>query len=73
MVLLRDLLESADFGKAGGDLAREFRERHGLPDIHQLGLVVADAEAAASKLEGLGIGEQKAWLGRELLQREQKG
>ncbi len=56
MVLFTELLESVDFGKAVGNLAREFREKQGLPDVHQLGLVVSDVEAAASELESRGIG-----------------
>jgi catechol 2,3-dioxygenase-like lactoylglutathione lyase family enzyme len=56
MVLLDDLLNADDFSQAVDGLAREFREEHRLPDIHQLGLVVPDVEAAAARLEARGIG-----------------
>ena len=56
MVLLGDLLNTADFSKAVDGLAREFRGRHKLPAIHQLGLTVPDVEYAARVLEAKGIG-----------------
>ena len=56
MALLLDLLENADFSAAAAGLAREFRDRHALPALHQLGLVVPDVEAAAEELEKRGIG-----------------
>ena len=51
MVLLEELLNSVAFDRAVNDLAQEFREKHGLPAIHQLGLVVPNVEAAALSLE----------------------
>jgi len=56
MVLLGDLLNAADFSKAVDGLAREFRDKHKLPAIHQLGLTVPDVEDAARDLEAKGIG-----------------
>jgi len=56
MVLLEDLLSAEDFGTAVEDLAREFRDSHGLPTVHQLGLVVSDVEKAARSLQDRGIG-----------------
>ncbi|MBN2283557.1 MAG: VOC family protein [Deltaproteobacteria bacterium] len=55
-VLLEHLLEEADFGRAASGLAADFRGKYGLPPIHQLGLVVADVEEAAQRLEKRGIG-----------------
>ena len=56
MVFLEDLLSADDFGAAVDGLAREFRDRHELPAIHQLGLVVPDVKEAAHTLEDHGIG-----------------
>jgi hypothetical protein len=56
MVFLEDLLNAGDFGGAVNGLARGFRDQHQLPGIHQLGLVVSDAEKAADTLETRGIG-----------------
>lgn len=56
MVLLGDLLNATDFSKAVDGLAREFRDKHKLPAIHQLGLTVPDVQDAARDLEAKGIG-----------------
>jgi hypothetical protein len=56
MVLLDNLLNATDFSKAVNGLAREFRNRHKLPAIHQLGLTVPNVEDAARDLEAKGIG-----------------
>ena len=56
MIPLADLLDAADFSGAVENLARKFRERFALPPVHQLGVVVPDAEAAAAALEARGIG-----------------
>ena len=56
MVLLGDLLNAANFSKAVDGLAREFRDQHKLPAIHQLGLTVPNVENAARVLEAKGIG-----------------
>lgn len=55
MVLLGDLLNAEDFGKAMDGLAREFRDKHRLPEIHQLGLIAQDVEHAARGLEDQGV------------------
>lgn len=56
MTYFDDLLKADDFGSAVSGLARDFREKHGLPKIFQLGLAVPDVEAAAEELEKRGIG-----------------
>lgn len=56
MVLLDDLLSAADFSWEAARLAADFRKQHGLPAIHQLGLVVPDVESSAKELESRGIG-----------------
>jgi hypothetical protein len=71
MAWLQDLLETSDFKAAVAGLAREFRARHALPAVHQLGLVVPDAEAAATELEQRGIGPFFIAAGQPKLWREQ--
>ena len=56
MIYFKDLLRAQDFRQAVKNLAAEFRSEHGLPKVHQLGLVVEDVEEAAQKLEAKGIG-----------------
>jgi len=56
MIYLDDLLKATDFRQAVEDLAADFRKTHGLPQIHQLGLLVEDVETAAKELEAQGIG-----------------
>ncbi|MGC8786147.1 MAG: VOC family protein [Anaerolineae bacterium] len=56
MICLEDLLESMDLASAVDSLAHEFRAKHGLPAIYQLGLVVPNVERAAAYLEARGIG-----------------
>jgi hypothetical protein len=70
MVLLEELLNSVAFDRAVNDLAQEFREKHGLPAIHQLGLVVPNVEAAALSLEAQGIGPFFIAHGSPVLWRE---
>lgn len=53
MVYLEDLLKAGDFRQAVYAIAKDFRAAHNFPDIHQLGIVVTDVEAAAAKLEAL--------------------
>lgn len=55
-MLLEQLLETVDFAGAVDSLASDFREKHGLGRIDQLGLVVPSVEDAAARLETLGIG-----------------
>lgn len=56
MLYLDALLPAQDFRGAVNDLAAEFRERHRLGRVCQLGLVVASVEAAAEHLENMGFG-----------------
>jgi len=56
MVFFDDLLSAEDFGAAVHGLASEFRDKHELPAVHQLGLVVPDVKEAARTLEERGIG-----------------
>jgi hypothetical protein len=56
MIFLKDLLKSKDFSNAIDELASDFRTRHDLGKIHQLGIVVNDVEKAAGDLESRGIG-----------------
>lgn len=56
MVYLDDLLKADNFGRAVTAIAKDFREKNNLPEIHQLGIVVPDVEAAAAELEEKGIG-----------------
>jgi hypothetical protein len=56
MLILDELLEVKNFKESVNNLAAGFRKEHNLPQIHQLGLVVSDVEAAAEKLEKMGIG-----------------
>jgi len=55
-MLFDDLLNAQDFVQAADNLAREYRSKHKLPSLDQLGLVVESVEDTASKLEALGIG-----------------
>jgi len=55
VIFLEDLLAAPDFEKALDTLAPDFCERFALPEIHQLGLAVADAEKAALKIEAQGL------------------
>lgn len=70
MVFLEDLLSAEDFGAAVDGLAREFRSKHELPAIHQLGLVVSDVEEAARTLQDRGIGPFLIGSGSPVLWRE---
>jgi len=56
MVLFEDLLAAENFKGAVDALAVDFRKAYDLPEVHQLGLVVEDVEAAAEKLESQGFG-----------------
>jgi hypothetical protein len=66
-----DLLNAADYDQAVAALALDFRTRHELPPLGQLGLVVANAEQAAAGLEARGVppfmllkGAAKQWRER---------
>lgn len=69
-MFLEEFLRSPDFGAAVGNLARPFRERWGLPEVHQLGLVVPDVENAADGLTKRNIGPFFIALGAPRLWRE---
>ncbi len=69
-MFLEEMLRAPDFGTAVGNLARPFRERWGLPEVHQLGLVVPDVENAADALTRRGIGPFFIALGAPRLWRE---
>ncbi len=56
MISLDELLSSDNFTLAASRIAKGFRDRYGLPLLHQLGIVVPDIEAAASTLEARGMG-----------------
>ena len=56
MLLLQDVLGAPNFSKSVINLASDFRLKHGLPGIRQLGVVVPDVESAARTLEARGIG-----------------
>ncbi len=55
-MLFNDILESGDLKKGVDEIAKDFRAKYNLSDVHQLGLVVPDVEAAAKELEEKGIG-----------------
>jgi len=72
MIFFEDLMNQPDFGKALDNLIPEYREKFSLPEIHQLGLVVADVEEAALHLEEQGVapffiatGSPVLWIERE--------
>ncbi len=56
MIFFQDLLDAPDFNKAVDGLARAFRDKHNLPEIYQLGLVVPNVDTAADELEARGLG-----------------
>jgi hypothetical protein len=55
MIFLEELLNQPDFKKALDNLIPDFNKKFLLPEIHQLGLVVADVEKSALKLEERGV------------------
>ena len=55
IMFFEELMARPDFGRAMDGIIPEFRKRFGLPDIRQLGLVVADVEQAALRLEERGV------------------
>ena len=56
MIYLEHLFSAPDFRVAVDALANDFRHRYDFPSIYQLGLSVANVEAAAEALEDQGIG-----------------
>jgi len=55
-MIFTELLERGNFRAGVEALAMEFRKKHGLPPIRQLGLVTPSVEDAAAELEARGIG-----------------
>ena len=70
MELWEDLLKRGDLASASDGLAAELRARFGLPPLHQLGLVVPDAEKAADEMEAQGVRRFLILGGRPVLWRE---
>jgi len=56
MISLNELIDSAGFAEKVRNLAKDFRQKFGLAQVHQLGLVVASVEKSAEDLEAKGIG-----------------
>jgi len=54
-IFLEGLINQPDFSHALDNLVPEYREQFSLPEIHQLGLVVADVEKATLYLELQGV------------------
>jgi hypothetical protein len=55
MKLFDDLLNAADYDHAVQELALDFRLKHALPPLEQLGIVVQDNERVAARLEARGL------------------
>ena len=72
MVYLNDLFKADNFRDAVSGIAGGLRDKHGLPKIHQLGLVVTNVEAAAEELEKKGIGPFFIASGSPILWRERE-
>jgi hypothetical protein len=51
-----DMLKSNNINDDISLIAKDFREKNDFPDVRQLGIVVADVEAAAAELEHKGLG-----------------
>jgi len=56
MIYFDDLLENDNVHDTVCAIAKAFRQKHAFPRVRQLGVVVADVEKAAAKLEAEGIG-----------------
>lgn len=56
MIYFDDLLKSGNVREEVSLIAKDFREKYRFPEIRQLGVVVADVETAAAKLEAMGLG-----------------
>ncbi|MBW2651215.1 MAG: hypothetical protein JRC66_09500, partial [Deltaproteobacteria bacterium] len=72
MLYLNDLFKADNFRDAVSGIAGGFRDKHGLPKIHQLGLVVTNVETAAEELEKQGIGPFFIASGSPILWRERE-
>lgn len=56
MTYLEDLLDAPNFTLETSRLGKDFRARHKLPLLYQLGVVVKDIESCAARIETRGIG-----------------
>lgn len=56
MIYFDDLLKDNNIDYTVSRIAKDFREKHKFPEVRQLGVIVADVETAAEKLEEKGIG-----------------
>lgn len=56
MIYFDDLLQDNNIHNTVSRIAKDFRKKHNFPDVRQLGVIVADVEEAAAKLEEKGIG-----------------
>jgi hypothetical protein len=56
MIYFDDLLKDNNIDDTISRIAKDFRKKQNFPDVHQLGVIVADVESAAAKLEAQGIG-----------------
>lgn len=56
MVYFDDLLKDENIHDTVSGIARDFRKKFNFPEVRQLGVIVADVETAAAKLEEKGIG-----------------
>lgn len=56
MIYFDDLLKDDNIDYTVSQIAKDFRQKHNFPQVRQLGVIVADVEKAAAKLEAKGIG-----------------
>jgi hypothetical protein len=56
MIYFDDLLKDNNIHGTLSRIAGDFRKKHHFPEVRQLGVIVADVEKAASKLEAKGVG-----------------
>ena len=56
MIYFDDLLKDDNIDYTISLIAEDFRKKHNFPEVRQLGVIVADVEKAAVKLEEKGIG-----------------
>jgi hypothetical protein len=56
MIYFDDVLQDKDIHRTISRIAEDFRRQYNFPEVHQLGVVVADVEKAAANLEARGVG-----------------
>ncbi|MDI6742571.1 MAG: VOC family protein [Smithella sp.] len=56
MIYFDDLLKDNNIHGTVSRIAGDFRKKHHFPEVRQLGVIVADVEKAAVKLEAKGVG-----------------